>query len=56
ISQTEYNTDILDLGEFIHKYHPKLWKEIKGDWNQLYKTVDINVSVDTKVRRIGGIK
>ncbi|PIH03878.1 Ger(x)C family spore germination protein [Clostridium combesii] len=56
VSQAEYNTDILDLGEFIHKYHPKLWKEIKGNWNGLYKTVDINVSVDTKVRRIGGIK
>ncbi|NFL55253.1 Ger(x)C family spore germination protein [Clostridium botulinum] len=56
ISQTEYNTDILDLGEFIHKYHPKLWKEIKGNWNELYKTVDINVSVDTKVRRIGAIE
>ncbi|ABS41428.1 Ger(x)C family spore germination protein [Clostridium botulinum] len=56
VSQAEYNTDILDLGEFIHKYHPKLWKEIKGNWNELYKTVDINVSVDTKVRRIGGIK
>ena len=46
ISQTEYNTDILDLGGFIHKYHPKLWKEIKGNWNELY----------TKVRRIGAIK
>ncbi|NFD76885.1 Ger(x)C family spore germination protein [Clostridium botulinum] len=56
VSQAEYNTDILDLGEFIHKYHPKLWKEIKGNWNELYKTADINVSVDTKVRRIGGIK
>ncbi|AVQ46615.1 TPA: Ger(x)C family spore germination protein [Clostridium sporogenes] len=56
ISQTEYNTDILDLGEFIHKYHPKLWKEIKGNWNELYKTVDINVTADTKVRRIGAIK
>ncbi len=56
ISQTEYNTDILDLGGFIHKYHPKLWKEIKGNWNELYKTVDINVTADTKVRRIGAIK
>ncbi|MCW6111465.1 Ger(x)C family spore germination protein [Clostridium sporogenes] len=56
ISQTQYNTDILDLGGFIHKYHPKLWKEIKGNWNELYKTVDINVTADTKVRRIGAIK
>ncbi len=56
ISQTEYNTDILDLGGFIHKYHPKLWKEIKGNWNELYKTVDINVTADTKVRRIGANK
>ncbi|EKS4343318.1 Ger(x)C family spore germination protein [Clostridium botulinum] len=56
ISQTEYNTDILDLGGFIHKYHPKLWKKIKGNWNDLYKSLDINVTVDTKVRRIGAIK
>ncbi len=29
ISQIEYNTDVFDLGEYIYKYHPKLWKEIK---------------------------
>ncbi|NFN87482.1 Ger(x)C family spore germination protein [Clostridium sporogenes] len=56
ISQSEYNTDILDLGEYVYKYHPTVWKKIKGDWNELYKTVNINVSVDTKVRRIGSIK
>jgi len=56
ISQSEYNTDILDLGEYVHKYHPKLWEKIKGNWNDLYKSLDINVTVDTKVRRIGAIK
>ncbi|MBD5637278.1 Ger(x)C family spore germination protein [Clostridium botulinum] len=56
VSQSEYNTDILDLGEYVHKYHPKLWKKIKGNWNDLYKSLDINVTVDTKVRRIGAIK
>lgn len=56
ISQSEYNTDILNLGEYVHKYHPKLWEKIKGNWNDLYKSLDINVTVDTKVRRIGAIK
>ena len=56
ISQSEYNTDILDLGEYVHKYHPKLWEKIKGNWNDLYKSLNINVTVDTKVRRIGAIK
>lgn len=56
ISQSDYNTDILHLGEYIHKYHPALWKEIKGNWDDLYKTVNINITADTKVRRIGSIK
>jgi Ger(x)C family germination protein len=56
ISQIEYNTDVFDLGEYIYKYHPKLWKEIKGNWNEIYENIDINVTVDTKVRRIGAIK
>ncbi|EJO5346199.1 Ger(x)C family spore germination protein [Clostridium botulinum] len=56
VSQSEYNTDILDLGEYVHKYHPKLWSKIKNNWHELYKTVNINVSVDTKVRRVGAIK
>jgi len=56
VSQSDYNTDILDLGEYVHKYHPKLWEKIKGNWNDLYKSLDINVTVDTKVRRIGAIK
>lgn len=56
ISQVEYNTDILGLGEYVHKYHPGLWKELKDKWDDLYKTLDIKVNVDTKIRRIGAIK
>ncbi len=56
VSQSEYNTDIFDLGEYIYKHYPKLWQKVKDDWDEIYKTIDINVIVDTKVRRVGAIK
>ncbi|KNF09778.1 spore germination protein A3 [Gottschalkia purinilytica] len=54
--QKELNTDVVGIGDYISKFEPKLWKEIKNDWDHIFPEVKINVSVDARFRRTGSIK
>jgi spore germination protein len=51
--QGEFGVDPVGLREYVEKYHPYFWNEIKDNWEQSYKDAVINVTVDTKIRRIG---
>jgi spore germination protein KC len=45
--------DIFGFGESVHKANPKLWKKLKGNWNDYFADLDVNVKVDSYVRREG---
>lgn len=49
----ELNTDIFGFGEAIHHKYPKQWKEIEPMWDEIFPTLEINVTVDAKLRRSG---
>ena len=51
--QNEYQVDIINVGENIHKFHPKIWKEISDDWNETFSEMEIEINVDAKLRRRG---
>lgn len=51
--QKEFEVDAIGLREYVEKYKPAIWNEIKDNWNEAYKNADINVNVDVKIRRIG---
>ena len=52
--QNKYNADILlCIGEHISKFEPDLWKEIEGNWDEIFPTLNINVHADVKIRRTG---
>lgn len=53
ILQKEYKADVIGIGEYIYKFHPKVWKEISSDWDEVFSTIDIEVVVDSKIRRKG---
>lgn len=53
ITQNEYQVDPAELGEYIKKYHPKIWSQKKNNWPEAYKNSVINVNVTTNIRRIG---
>ena len=44
-------SDIVGFGRHVHAFHPKLWK--KGDWQETYATLPIQVKVKVKVARTG---
>ena len=55
-SQKEYNADLIGIGEYLSKYYPKKWNDIKDNWDQIYPDVQFNIVVDARIRRIGLIK
>lgn len=54
--QTEFQVDPINLREYVEKYKPSLWKGIKDNWDEAFKSAEITVNVDVKIRRIGVTK
>jgi spore germination protein KC len=46
-------TDILGFGDKVHISNPKLWKKLKGNWDEEFASLKVNVSVDFYARREG---
>lgn len=44
-SQTEFDADILGIGFNLSNLNPKDWENVKSDWWERYKTVEIDVEV-----------
>lgn len=51
--QKQYKADVLGIGEYISKFHPKVWQEVKEDWSEVFSEIEIEVNVEAKVRRRG---
>ncbi|CAH2212933.1 Ger(x)C family spore germination protein [Tepidibacter aestuarii] len=49
-AQKDYDSDIFGFGNTIYRKMPNEWKKIKGDWDELFAhlKVDINVEVNIK--------
>lgn len=50
-SQNVYNTDFFNFSKKIHQRNPKYWKEIKDNYDQIYKNININVEVKVIIIR-----
>lgn len=51
--QKEFKADALGIGEYLYKFHPKLWKEVSQDWDEVFSDMDIEVAVKVHIRRRG---
>lgn len=56
ITKQEFKSDPIGFRENIEKYHPQIWDEIKGNWDEVYKNAQIDVNVKTYIRRNGVTK
>ncbi|MBU3220166.1 Ger(x)C family spore germination protein [Clostridium algidicarnis] len=52
--QKELNVDAIGVNEYIEKFQPKIWKDIKDDPEEAFSKAKINIKIDTAIRR-GGI-
>lgn len=55
-TQRDLEIDPIGFKEYVEKYHPYIWKQIKDNWENIYKNAVVNVNVDTQIRRIGIVK
>lgn len=56
LTQQEFGVDPVGFREYVEKFHPSIWKQIKNRWGEMYKNAVITVDVDSNIRRIGVIK
>lgn len=54
--QNKYESDLLDLKEYVQKFHPLMWNRVKDNWDDVYKSAKINVNALVNIRRIGQVK
>lgn len=54
--QKEFKVDVIGLGRHISKYEPDLWEEVKDNWDEIFPSVEFEVNVDSRLRRIGMTK
>lgn len=52
-AQKELETDIFGFGEVVHKKYPKLWLQIKENWNNEFSHLTVNVNVNVKTKQLG---
>ncbi|MFP5113164.1 Ger(x)C family spore germination protein [Bacillaceae bacterium C204] len=45
--------DIFGFGDLVHKANPKVWRKLKGNWNNNFADIEVNVKVNSYVRREG---
>ncbi|GAB6171894.1 Ger(x)C family spore germination protein [Paradesulfitobacterium aromaticivorans] len=48
-SQTEFNADILGVGERLMYRYPKDWEQVKSEWRELYKEAVLEVEVKVNI-------
>jgi len=51
--QKEYKADVIFIGDYIRKFHPKVWNKIKDNWEEIYPEIEIEVDVKMFIRRRG---
>ena len=54
--QREFEADIFQFGIQVQRYEPRIWKQVEEDWDELFKTIDPEVSVEVKIKQIGTMK
>ncbi|HZK56748.1 MAG TPA: Ger(x)C family spore germination C-terminal domain-containing protein [Clostridia bacterium] len=54
--QKDFETDVLGINKYLRQSHYKLWKEVEKDWQDIFPNIDIDVSMDIKIRRIGLVR
>lgn len=49
------SADIFEIGSTIYRTHPKEWKNMKSDWDNLYSDIELDVEVLVKLPDTGKI-
>lgn len=48
--QKDYDSDIFGFGMLVKAYMPSVWKRLRPNWDDLFKNLDVNVTVDINIK------
>lgn len=51
--QKDLKIDPLEVKEHLMRYRPKLWKNVKDNWNEVYENAEVHFKVENKIRNVG---
>lgn len=54
--QSEYDTDVFGFGKLVKESMPSHWREVKGDWDNYYKNLDVKVKSKVDITGSAEIK
>lgn len=52
-SRDVFGVDNFEIDGKMADYYPEYWEENKENWDEIFKTVELTVDVDVKIRRVG---
>lgn len=49
------HADIFGFGQAIHRADPRAWKKLQPDWDELFRSVPVDLQAQVKIRRLGTV-
>lgn len=53
ILQKEYQADAVYLSDYLKKYYPKVWDQVKDNWDEVFSQAQLDVDVEVIIERGG---
>ena len=55
-SQTKFKTDVFGIGSMVYRKDPKLWKQVKDNWDEIFTTMEVEVHTNIEIINTSKIK
>lgn len=49
----DLNADVFGFGDVVHQNYRDEWKRLEGDWDEIFPTLEVEITVESKLRRSG---
>jgi len=53
LAQDELQSDIFGFGALVRRSHPKLWREFRTNWREIFSKLRVEIEVVVQIRRVG---
>jgi spore germination protein len=52
-TQKDFKVDVAGFGKQLSIHYPKVWKEVKKDWDRHFSTIPVEIKVSVHIREFG---
>ncbi|KRF04862.1 hypothetical protein ASG89_21435 [Paenibacillus sp. Soil766] len=51
--QKQFGTDVFGFNQTLNRQHPRVWNQLKGQWDTIFPDIEVNVNVHITLKYIG---